>query len=64
LPPIDGTNTDKKVCPEYLTKFGLTLDEAKAWLEQEPNYVPSDESKQREESDGEVTEPAPTTFLF
>lgn len=31
----------EKTLPEHLTKFGLTLDEARAWLEQEPNFFTS-----------------------
>ena len=43
--------------PQKLTKFGLTINEAKAWFEQEPNYKPADEKKQHFKTDEEVPEP-------
>lgn len=42
---------------ERLIRFGFTLDEAKGWLEQEPNYQPSDETLQRNKPDEDLTEP-------
>lgn len=30
--------------PEELTRLGLTINEAKAWLKTEPNFVPPDEN--------------------
>lgn len=30
--------------PKQLTQYGLTLDEARDWLEREPNFIPSDDS--------------------
>jgi hypothetical protein len=50
------TSTSEETKPEHLTKFGLTLDEAKAWLKQEPNY-PSDEILHGNRSDEDFTEP-------
>jgi hypothetical protein len=43
--PTDS-NAPETTSPEQLTRFGLTLNEAKAWLEQEPNYAPADEFSQ------------------
>jgi hypothetical protein len=38
----------EKTTPENLMVFGLTLDEAKAWLQNEPCFRPSDEFLQRD----------------
>ena len=51
------TNNIEKTTPDQLAKHGLTLDEAKAWLEQEPNYVPADEFLQRKRADDNLTKP-------
>jgi hypothetical protein len=41
----------EKTTPEQLVQlFGLTLDEAKSWLEREPNFTPSDEFLQRNQN--------------
>lgn len=37
--------------------FGLSISQAKAWLEKEPNYLPADESLQRNKADKDFTEP-------
>jgi len=55
LGKTEEQSTERNI--DRLIHFGLTLNEAKSWLKQEPNYVPSDESKHDDESDGEVTEP-------
>jgi hypothetical protein len=36
----------EKTTPQQLTKFGLTVEEARIWLNQEPDYVPAPEKKQ------------------
>ncbi len=51
------TSISEKTTPEQLTKFGLTLDEAKAWLKQEPNFFVSRRKVTDFKNDGEVTEP-------
>ena len=52
-----------KASPEQLTKFGLTLDEAKEWLEQEPNYKPADEKKHLFRTDDKEPEPLVTRYI-
>jgi hypothetical protein len=60
----NSSNTHlEKTLPEHLTKFGLTLDEAKAWLEQEPNFKPSDEILHGNRSDEDFTEPRKDRFI-
>jgi hypothetical protein len=56
------TRIDEETKPEQLAKFGLTLNEAKAWLKQEPNY-PSDENLQGDHSDEDFTEPRRGRFI-
>jgi hypothetical protein len=56
----DSNNLEKanRTTPERLVqRFDLTLDEAKAWLEQEPNFMPSDGFLQRRKSDTDLTKP-------
>jgi hypothetical protein len=43
-----------------LIRLGLTPNEAKTWLENEPNFIPSDEFLQRKKSDGDFTLPDST----
>jgi hypothetical protein len=52
-----GENQSKET-PEQLRKFGLTTTEAKAWLKQEPNYIPTDDFLHRKRTDGDLTESA------
>jgi hypothetical protein len=52
-----STEIPEKTPQEQLTKFGLTLDEAKAWLRKEPNYVPADEKKHLNRADEDVPVP-------
>ena len=53
----------EKTTPEQLSKiFGLTIDEAKAWLEQEPDYKPTDGFLQRKRTDGDLTVPLKVIF--
>ena len=52
-----STHVSEKTLPEDLIKFGLTLNEAKAWLENEPNFIPSDESYHDDETDDKLPEP-------
>ena len=40
-----------------MDEFGLTYDQAKVWLEQEPNYIPIRRKVTPWKSDEEVTEP-------
>lgn len=42
---------------DLLKSLGLTKDEAEAWLRDEPDYKPSDESLQKKSSDKDFTEP-------
>jgi len=42
---------------EFLIEYGLTYDEAKAWLEQEPNFVPIRRKETPNKSDVDETEP-------
>ena len=37
---VTSFTTNKPDNMKFLIEYGLTYDEAKAWLEQEPNYVP------------------------
>jgi hypothetical protein len=48
---------------DRLHDLGLTIDEAKVWLEQEPNYRPSDDWKHGRKSDDKVPVPARTRFI-
>jgi hypothetical protein len=34
-------HVSEKTLPEHLIRFGLTTEEARAWLEQEPNFFTS-----------------------
>jgi len=48
----------QKTTPEQLIRFfGLTTEEAKGWLESEPNFIPSDGSYHAKKSDDKLTEP-------
>ena len=51
------THKPAEVSPQHLTKFGLTLDEAKAWMKKEPNYVPADENLHKKRTDEDLTKP-------
>jgi hypothetical protein len=60
-----GKSTDftlEKTSPTELSKYGLTLDEAKTWLEYEPNYKPADEKKQSHRTDEDETEPPSSLY--
>jgi hypothetical protein len=39
----EPTNLNEETTPQDLTKYGLTLDEAKAWLINEPKFNTSDD---------------------
>jgi hypothetical protein len=58
---VNGTQTkndDTETTPERIAElFGLSTVQAKAWLEQEPNYFPADEKKQHFRTDEDETEP-------
>ena len=41
--PSNAQITEKTTTKELVQSFGLTIDEAKAWLEHELDYKPSDE---------------------
>jgi hypothetical protein len=44
-----GKQGIKETTPEELSRlFGLTLNQAKAWLKKEPNYIPADGFSQHE----------------
>jgi hypothetical protein len=57
------TSISEKTKPENLTRFGLTLAEASAWLRHEPNFKPSDEILQGNRSDEDLTEPRKDRFI-
>ncbi len=42
---------------QELSYFGLTFEEATAWLEHEPNYVPTDDFLQRDKNAKDFTAP-------
>ena len=48
--------------PNKLTRFGLTLREAKGWMKKEPNYISSDGISQKKPSDEDFTKPTLTLF--
>lgn len=54
----NGVHLSEKTTAEQLVqRYGLTMDEAKAWIEQEPDYKSSDDWKHVRKSDDKVTEP-------
>jgi hypothetical protein len=42
---------------DKLIRYGLTHEEAKAWIDQEPNFVPSDKFLQPKKSDKDLQNP-------
>jgi len=49
--------TSRETTTEDLAKFGLTSEEAKAWLRNEPNFALSDVSYHDKKSDDKSSEP-------
>lgn len=52
------------ITPIKLTRFGLTLNEARSWLKREPNYLPADEKKHYFRTDDKEPVPARAFQLF
>jgi len=57
-----NTNIHEEISPKHLTKFGLTLDEAKAFLKNEPNYIRRKVTDDK--SDDKVTEPNSIIVIY
>jgi hypothetical protein len=54
----EGVHLPERTTPEQLVQcYGLTIDEAKVWIEQEPDFVPTDGKKQYFRTDEDETEP-------
>jgi len=52
-PSLKGIKNDNM---NILLKYGLSYDDAKAWLEHEPNYIPIRQIFTEDESDKDLTE--------
>jgi hypothetical protein len=52
----EKVQANETTIPEQLKKFGLTLDEAKAWLEQEPNFFTNRRIFTDKRTDEDLTE--------
>jgi len=55
--PNNILSINKTTPIELVQFFGLTQKEAKAWLEKEPNFIPSDDSYHDKKSDKKLPEP-------
>ena len=61
IPRLESIKKDNMT---VLMDYGLTYNEAKAWLEQEPNYVPIRRKETPFKSDNNETEPQIVTLIY
>jgi hypothetical protein len=61
--PTTKENAKDTTIEELTLLFGLTPNEAKAWLDTEPKY-PTDETLQRKRTDKDFIEPKSSIILF